>query len=99
MVSWQHVDPPPPEGRPRYAREAVTGAERRAWAGEHRGRRAAFFYDGIEFWRQLGSGERRAVSPLDVPARGWWHRPECNCALCQDHVPAGQAKRTAAGRP
>jgi hypothetical protein len=24
---------------------------------------------------------RTARGP-DVPAAGWWHKPECNCSLC-----------------
>ena len=97
---WRYFDPPAPDdGAGRYRVQEVLEAERWAWAGEIRGARAEFFYDGIDFWQQLPSGERRAISRLDIPARGWWHRPQCNCALCQDHVPSARAKQTAAGRP
>jgi hypothetical protein len=83
MARWQYADPAPPAaGDGRFTRAAVAGAERWAWAGEFRGRRAEFFYDGFEFWHQLRSGERWAVPPSDAPTDGWWHRPSCNCPLC-----------------
>ena len=98
---WRYFDPPAPSGGGggRYGIQEVLEAERWAWAGVVRGARAQFFYDGIDFWQQLTSGERRAVSRLDAPASGWWHRPQCSCALCQDHAPSARAKQTAAGRP
>jgi hypothetical protein len=92
MNRWQYVDPPAPEEPSRlYGRDQVLGAERWAWAGSgsSRGHRAEFFYDGFEFWRQLRSGERRVVSRLDVPATGWWHKPDCNCHLCRAEVRGG----------
>ena len=81
---WQYLDPPPlADGARLYGR----------------GRRAEFFYDGFDFWRQLRSGERQAVSRLDAPARGWWHKPACNCPLCvarhsttPSREPAGEAR-------
>ena len=82
-ASWRYVDPATPADGPRYSRDEVLRADRWAWAGELRGKRAEFFYDGFEFWRQLRSGERQAASRLDVPADGWWHKPACNCPLCR----------------
>ena len=83
-ASWQYVDPPaPPVEADRYSRDEVLRADRWAWAGEAQGRRAGFFYDGFEFWRQLRGGERQAVSRLDAPVDGWWHKPACNCPLCR----------------
>ena len=88
-LRWQYVDPPPPAGGGgRYSSREVTQRERWAWAGTFRGRRAEFFYDGIDFWHQLPSGERRAVSSSEAPAGGWWHKPGCNCALCLARVPS-----------
>lgn len=82
-ASWQYADPPRPVERAGYSRDDVLRADRWAWAGELRGRRAEFFYDGLEFWRQLRGGERQAASRLDAPADGWWHKPACNCPLCR----------------
>jgi hypothetical protein len=97
---WRYLDPPAPrDGAGRYPIDEVLKAERWAWAGEFRGKRAQFFFDGIDFWERLHSGQRRTISRLDAPAHGWWHRPECNCAVCQGHVPAGRVKKSAAGRP
>ena len=87
MNRWQYVDPPAPAESGRlYGRSEVLGAERWAWAGSGHGGRAGFFYDGFEFWRQLRSGERLAVSRLDAPTTGWWHRPGCSCRLCRVEV-------------
>ena len=89
MAPWQYADPPPPpEGDACYSRDAVVRAERWAWAGERRGRRAEFFYDGFEFWRQVRTGQRQAVSRLDAPASDWRHRPDCNCPLCVARISA-----------
>lgn len=94
MVRWHYADPPPPaDGDGGYSRKAVVGAERWAWAGEVRGRRAGFFYDGFEFWRQLRSGERQAVPVLDAPADGWWHKPACTCALCVARIAPAQLRQ------
>jgi hypothetical protein len=96
MIRWQYIDPPPAEPGRFYDLDEVLEAERWAWAGDGHGRRADFFYDGFEFWRQLRSGERRAVSRLDAPASGWWHKPSCNCRLCR--AKAGGSSRELAGR-
>ncbi len=82
-AGWQYVDPRAPVEGARYGLDEVLRADRWAWAGELRGRRAEFFYDGFEFWRQLRSGERQAVSRPDAPSDGWWHKPACNCPLCR----------------
>ena len=96
---WKHVDPPaPPAGGGVYSRDEVLRADRWAWTAESGGRRAEFFYDGFEFWRQLGVGERQAVSRLDVPANGWWHRPECNCPMCSLRISTTLPRLRAAGR-
>ena len=96
-LRWQYADPPPPaDGGRSYSSHEVTAAERWAWAGAFRGRRAEFFYDGIEFWHQLRSGERRVVSRFEAPKGGWWHKPDCNCALCQARTRGGG--RELAGR-
>ena len=90
MIRWQYIDPPePPEPCRLYGRTEVLAAERWSWAGGGHGNRAEFFYDGFEFWRQLRSGERRMVSPLDAPASGWWHKPDCGCRLCRAEARAG----------
>ena len=83
MIRWQYLDPAPAEPGRLYDLPEVLGAERWAWAGDCNRRRAEFFYDGFEFWRQLRSGERRVVPHFDAPASGWWHKPGCNCRLCQ----------------
>ena len=65
---WQYLDPPASaDGARLYDRDEVLEAERWAWAGDGRGRRAEFFYDGFDFWRQLRSGERQAVSRARCP--------------------------------
>jgi hypothetical protein len=84
MIRRQYTDPPAPTEPGRlYGRNDMLEVERWAWAGIGRDGRAEFFYDGLEVWRQLRGGERRAVSPLDAPATGWWHKPDCNCRLCR----------------
>jgi hypothetical protein len=67
---------------PGYSREEMLGAERWAWAGDVRSGRAEFCFDGIQLWHQGGSGVGSVARQPDVPARGWWPRPECNCPLC-----------------
>ena len=80
---WQYVDPPARgRGPPLRPRRGRSGPSAGPGPAPRRGRRAEFFYDGFDFWRQLRSGERQAVSRLDVPASGWWHKPACNCPLC-----------------
>lgn len=93
------VDPvaPPPEGG-RYDRDAILKADRWAWAGEVTRQRAAFFYDGFDFWNQLRSGERHAVFRTEAPASGWWHKPACNCPLCTGRTADRGAPRSAAER-
>ena len=95
-ASWQYLDPPASaDGARLYDRDEVLRAERWAWAGAGRGRRAEFFYDGFDFWRQLRSGERQAVSRLDAPASGWWHKPACNCPLCAARLSTTRSREPA----
>ena len=86
----QHVDPPASaDGVRLYTLDEVLEVERWAWAGKVIGRRAAYFYDGFDFWRQLRSGERRMVRAVDAPASSWLHRPACNCRLCRARIRDG----------
>ena len=96
---WRYRDPPASaDGACLYGRDEVLEAERWAWAGELRGRRAEFFYDGFDFWRQLRSGERHAVSRLDAPQAGWWHQPACNCPLCAARLSTPRTREPAGRR-
>ncbi len=92
---WQYLDPPAPDAGPLHGRDEVLAAERWAWAGNGRGRRAAFFFDGFDFWRQLRSGERQAIPAVDAPARGWWHKPACNCPLCAARLSTARPREQA----
>ena len=93
----QYVDPPgSAHGVRLHTRDEVLEVERWAWAGKVSSRRAEFFYDGIDFWQQLRSGRRRMVHAVDAPASSWWHRPACNCRLCQARIRDGS--RELAGR-
>ncbi len=94
IARWQYADPAPPPGSDgRFRRAAVAAAERWARAGEFRGRRAEFFYDGFEFWNQLRSGERKAVPSSDVPADGCGTGRPCNCPLCAASISPGRSRQ------
>ena len=89
MAPWQYADPPPPaEGDGRYS--ATQSSGRSAGLGPASSAAAApsSSTTASTFWRQLRSGERQAVSWPDAPASGWWHRPDCNCALCVARISA-----------
>ena len=86
----QCVDPPEPaEPGCLHGRDEVLEVERWAWAGKVIGRRAEYFYDGFDFWRQQHSGERRMVRAVDAPPSSWWHKPACNCRLCRGRIRDG----------
>ena len=99
MTADSHCfDPTPPLQGGRYDCAEVLKADRWAWAGEVTGKRAGFFYDGFDFWRRLRGGRRQAVSRLDAPASGWWHKPACNCPLCSGRAANSTARQGAAER-
>jgi hypothetical protein len=66
----------------RYTLAEVCAAERMAWASSADDDRADYYYDGIIFWR-LTADVPLAAREQDPPARGWWHREGCHCALCE----------------
>lgn len=78
-----------------YPREAVLKAERWAWAGEVVEGHAEFSFDGIAFWRRDRAGALHVAAHLEVPARGWWHRPTCNCPLCRARAVSAPTPREA----
>ena len=95
----RYVDPiAPPLEDGRYDRDAVLKADRWAWAGEVTRERAAFFYDGFDFWNQLRSGERQSVFRSDAPGNGWWHKSACNCPLCTRRTTDSSAPQGAVER-
>ena len=91
-------DPRETEEHGGYTLGQVLQAERWAWAGHVVGKHAEFFYDGIEFWRQDRSGSVRAVSRLETPPDGWWHKPDCNCGPCKARTMSPSAQPEAAAR-
>ena len=97
-ADWHYFDPTPPLQGGRYDCAEVLKADRWAWASEVTSKRAGFFYDGIDFWRRLRSGQRQVVSQLDAPGSGWWHKPACNCPLCDGRVADSAAPQCAAER-
>jgi hypothetical protein len=66
-----------------YSRDEVLGAERWASAGKVTEGHAEFSFDGIDFWGRGKKIESRVLAGSQTPAQGWWHRPACNCELCQ----------------
>jgi len=73
--------------RATYSRYQILCAEREARNhGATDG--AAYFYDGISFWRRDGRGKERLLPSWRTPAHGWSHADGCDCELCEARRPA-----------
>ena len=82
--------------RTQYTKEQVLAAERISWAESRSGGEASYSYDGISFWRHLEDGRRRLTRESEVPAVGWRHEEDCNCALCREVEAASEPSETQA---